>query len=456
MSSAPAPTDTIVAPCTAAGVGERAIVRLSGSKARSLAFSTLSLECKPEPGCVVPATLSLAEGAPLPVEVLSWWAPRSLTGEDVVEVHLPAWPAVVTELVRRFVAGGARPAARGEFARRALALGKMDLPEVLALKRLMEAATAEDAAEAAQDLIHGETAERGHLRSALLDALALIEAHVDFEEEDTEEVGEKELLASLNRVRTCAENLGKRGRVAPLRDGETDVVLFGPPNAGKSLLFSVLCPGARTTISPVAGTTRDALEARVSRAGRSFRVLDGPGIVSGSSDAATIGAVDRLAMQRFVATLPSHAVMLLVDDAACPVDRETRSTLVGMIGSRRCVSVLNKMDLLESGLSDAGGGQAVHVSALRALGLDELWEAIFAASPSGSAPDLASRADVDAASAILPVLASTADLPLEGALPLLSWALRDAFRILEEEDDQLLDVQEEILDRIFSEFCVGK
>lgn len=465
MSSATAPTDTIVAPCTAAGVGQRAIVRLSGSKARALASATLSLAREAEPGCVVPAVLQLAEGAPLPVEVLSWWAPRSFTGEDVVEVHLPGWPAVVTELVRRFVAGGARPAARGEFARRALALGKMDLPEVLALRRLMEAATAADAAEAAQDLIHGATAERGHLRLALLDALALIEAHVDFEEEDTEEVGEKELLAALDRVRKCAESMGKRARVVPLRDGETDVVLFGPPNAGKSLLFSVLCPGARTTVSPVAGTTRDALEARVSRAGRTFRVLDGPGIVSDQSDVATVDAVDRLAMQRFVATLPSNAVMLLVEDAACPADQETRSVLADMVGSRRCVSVLNKMDLLQTDPSHVGGAgssgqedswQTVHVSALRAFGLEDLWEAILATSPTGSAPDLASRADVDAASAILPLLDSIADLPLEGALPLLSWALRDAFRILEEEDDRLLDVEEEILDRIFAEFCVGK
>lgn len=460
-----AAAEIIVAPCTAAGAGERAIIRLSGHGAHALAASTLRLQAEPAPGCVVPAVLELAEGAPLPVEVLGWWAPRSLTGEDVVEVHLPGWPAVVTDLVRRFVAAGARPATRGEFARRALAMGKLDLPGVLTLGRLVAATTVEEAARAAEELSEGTTAEHRQLVAALLDALALIEAHVDFEEEDTGAVGEAELRPALQRVRDEAARMGRRGASVPTRDGEVDVVLLGPPNVGKSLLFARLCPDARTTVSPVAGTTRDALEARVVREGRTFRVIDGPGILAADSGDAAMGALDRLAMARFAATLPAAAVVLLVEDAATAMPGAERAALELVADARRCVPVLNKIDLVEPVGAEASAGsqppsdaaeRTVRVSALQGIGLDDLWRAVLAVSPAPGAPDLASRADVDAAAAILPLLDEADGLSLESALPTLSLALRDALDILEEEEDRRLDVDEEILDRIFAGFCVGK
>ncbi len=472
-------TDTIVAPCTAPGAGERAIVRVSGRMAHELTAQVLggvpATESEDgQPGQPVVRALfdlgAVRGDAPVPVQLLRWWAPRSLTGEHVVEIHMPAWPALVTEFVRRLVGAGARPAARGEFARRAWVHGKLDAAGVMALSQLVNATTIAEAAEAAEALVGQSSIARRELAAALLDALALIEAHVDFEEEDTEEVGEADLRAALERVADCAQAMGQRGSGAAVRDGVTDVVLLGVPNVGKSSLFGALCPGARSAVSAVAGTTRDALEAHVTRAGRRFRILDGPGLdeqfllPSGlqdpGSEAADHQSLDVLAMQRYVAQLPPDAVVLFVDG---PADGQPQAGTFAdrlcqqLVADRPCVRVWNKIDLLpEQQRMGARSGGCLPVSALQGWGLEELWEAVLKVAPVALSGDLSLRADADAAQALLPWLEELDAAPLEGALPALSLALRDMLEVLERDADARLDVDEEILDRVFSGFCVGK
>lgn len=450
--------DTIVAPITAAGFGQRAAVRLSGPEAWALAEEVLQTSEAPRPGRSVAARLDLGDGIAADVTLLAFRAPRSLTGEDVIEFHLVGWPVLVTDLVARLVAAGARPAERGEFTRRAVATGRMDLAAGLAVGRLVGARDAEEAAAAAFQLAGGLAARHAELREALLSTRALIEAHVDFEEEDTESVGEDDVRAGLLAARDIALRLARECVERPPSDGETDIALFGPPNAGKSALFLALCPGADTTVSPVAGTTRDTLEARVVQGGRRFRVLDGPGI-DDQPEGEVLDALDRRAMELYLDGLPRYAIVLHVVDATVLDDPHARARRIDRIGERPCVDVANKCDLLPTGTTMAAV-PGLPVSALRGIGLDALWAAIAAAAPAPRAPDLATRGELRALELVGPLLAEALAEPrpgaLSGVLPEVSMALREALAHLDAEAQLAADLDEEVLDRIFASFCVGK
>ena len=479
-SDGPVGGDTIVAACSAPGVGERSLVRLSGDGSHDVVRAVLDTDALPRPGRVGTARLDLGGSVHLPVVVLAWRMPRSFTGEDVVEIHLPGWPPVVTELVRRCVAHGARPAARGEFARRAVALGRIDLGQAVALGRLGSARTEQDARAAVAQLSRGVRGAHDDLRAELLAVLALLEAHVDFEDEDTESIDEAAVRDGLERLLAGTRRLADATTRGRQQDGETDVVLLGPPNAGKSLLFTRLVPGARTTVSPQAGTTRDVLEARVERAGRRYRVLDGPGVDLPAAQAAQaardeldeLDELDADAMRRHLAALPAASVVLLVEDVTdpLPADRrvERRRALRAAAAGRSVVPVLNKVDRLRPDQRPEAGGP-LWVSALRGDGLPELWAAIEGAAPEPAAPDVLMRSWWEAAELIEPLLeealapgaASGAGdpgpaPPLLGVLPLLSVTLRDALDHLDREQDQVPDVTQEVLDRIFEGFCIGK
>lgn len=446
-----AAVDTIVAPITAPGAGERAALRLSGPRALDLAQAACNPTGPLEPGRLVAGALRFSEETAAPLLLLAFRAPRSLTGEDVVEVHLPGWPPLLAEVVARLVAAGARPAARGEFTRRAVAAGRLSLRQGLAAGRLVEARDAEEAAAAAAELSQPLRARHAELREALLDALVLVEAHADFEEQDTEAVGEAELRAALERARAGLERLAAAVAAAPALDGETDVALLGPPNAGKSALFLALCPGARTTVSPVPGTTRDALEARVTRGGRRWRVLDGPGL---DPRHPALGPLDRRAMELFAAQLPPRAVVLDLEDAGAPSPGPARAARAAAAGARPVVRLLSRCDLDPQGRVPDDG--RLRVSALRGTGLDALWEALERAAPRAGAPDLAAaeeaRATARAAEALERALAG----PLQGELPLLALELREALAALDEPGGGGARLPEELLERIFAGFCIGK
>jgi len=450
-----AAVDTIVAAITPPGFAERAAVRLSGPAAFALARAVLELPGSLPPGRVASAIWRVAPLLPLPVTVLPFRAPRSYTGEDVIEIHLKGWPVLVTDLITRLVAAGARPAARGEFSRRALATGRVTVGQTLALARLIAARTAEEASAAAGELTGGPASRRSKLREALVETLARLEAHVDFEEEDTEAVTEADLRAGLLRAAQLARDAVATTKRTAHSDGESDIVLLGAPNAGKSQLFLALCPGARTTVSPMAGTTRDALEARVVRNGRRWRVLDGPGIDSGEFP---LTPLDRRAGEAWIAQLPKLAVVLLMEDSAAAPSEATRARLKAAAGNRPVVPVLSKCDLLAPGevARRASAGGACAVSAQDHTGLTELWAAVAMAAPVPLAPDFAAEREAQAAAKLLPLLEDALAAPLTGTLPLVSMGLRDALACLHDTTEGGENLTEEVLDRIFASFCIGK
>ena len=472
----PVGVDTIVAAASAAGDGERGIVRISGPEAHRLAWAALGLDGESTaplaPGRVTHAAVDLGGGAQMPAEVLAWSGPRSATGEDVAELHVPGWPPVLTEVVRRAVRAGARPAARGEFTRRALANGRLDLVSALAVGRLAEARNGAEVSLAAAAL-SGVTAGRGaSLREALLDVLALIEAHVDFEDEDTEGVTLTALGHALDAARQLAAALAHVTEQAPGRDGETDVALVGAPNAGKSSLLAALCPDAVTTISPLPGTTRDALDAHAIVDGRRLRLIDGPGI----GDAGQLSdELDRDAGRAWLGMIPAGAIVVHVIDGSdtTPPCAELAHWLA--TDDRPRITLHNKCDLLHDerapgeAQAAAGTGASGHgtesergpqgtllVSAVSGVGLDALRARLVAVIPEPPPLDALVGGEAEAAAAVLGPLTEACTDDWEGRLPLLSLTLRDALQRMEREAEQPLDLDDEVLTRIFSRFCIGK
>ena len=219
-----------------------------------------------------------ADGRPLDRALVVFFpAPHSSTGEEVVEFFCHGSPAVVAALVAAARAAGARPAARGEFTRRALANGKLDLAEAEGIAALA-AAESRGAARRALSLVEGELSRRvGAAREAMLDVLAGLEAGLDFAEDvpATDLAAAGEALAAVARE---AESLAAAAARGGARDRRKVVVILGRPNAGKSTLFNALVGRDRAIVTAVAGTTRDAIAETCEIGGETVTLYDTAGL----------------------------------------------------------------------------------------------------------------------------------------------------------------------------------
>ena len=320
---------TTICACATALPAHTALIRLSGTEARYIARrADLPL---PEPWCWIAAHWPIGGGR-LPVRVLYCLAPRSFTGEDLVEIAVPGSRAVVDLVLATLQVAGAVAAEPGGFARRALASGRLTLDRAEAL---LAVATAPDAAAAARAIgrLRGALAdELEPVRMRLIELRASVEAGLDFAGEDGISSFDPQhlrqelsaLRAVLARWRCAANDLGN----------DPVVCLVGPANAGKSALFARLT-GAPALISPIAGTTRDPLEAMWHVAGRPVRLVDTAGWL------AAAGTLDAQAMAAGTATLAGAAVIIACSapDAPCPLQ------LPDDCDPSRCIVVATKSDL---------------------------------------------------------------------------------------------------------------
>ena len=448
--SALAAGDTIVAPVTPPGRGGVCIVRLSGPEALPLA--TQIAGALPPPRQAALRELRV-DGEPLDRGlVLAFPAPRSFTGEDTVEFQLHGSPVVATLLVRGLVALGAREAGPGEFTRRAFLNGRLDLAQAEAIADLIASASAE-AARAALRSLEGEFSSRVTALVEQLTRLRIrLEAGLDFPEEGVDDLDDPELegllaalLHDLAEVRQAAE----RGRV--LRDGLT-LVIAGPPNAGKSSLLNRLAGYEAAIVTELPGTTRDLVREDILIDGMPVRVVDTAGLRAAQD------CVEQEGIRRAREAMGRADVVLLVgagdepplapDDFALPAE-----TLV--------LRIRNKTDLL--GLPPAVGRasdglEELRLSALTGAGIELLrdWLKAFAGHGAGEGGSYAARrrhlealdrAEVTAERALALLRAgSTAELAAE--------ELRAAQQALGEITGEF--TTEDLLGRIFSEFCIGK
>lgn len=468
-------SDTIVACSTAPGVGAIAIVRLSGPRAVALAGACFE---PVKPGRALDAVPShlLSAGRivdPRTGEVIDkvlvavMRAPHSYTGEDVVEIHCHGSPVVVREVIEALIGLGARLARPGEFTRRAYENGRIDLAQAEAVCDLITAETTR-ARRIALHQLEGRLSEQiRDLRSRLLDTLAEAEAYIDFPEEDLPPVRVEHWLEELARVVEKIEVLisqGERGRLA--REG-IRVVITGRPNVGKSSLFNQIVGHERAIVSPHPGTTRDTIEARVEIAGMPVTFVDTAGLRAQAEQ------IEHLGIARAQKEIASASVVMLCVDASQPWSREDDEAWEIVKGSSPVI-VLTKIDLVPYGQWQEGltiplrVDQIIETSALTGKGVDDLIGLLrsrLVEAVDGSEEILISNLrHLTALRAAREALGRAREALGKGLSP--EFASADMHEALAElgqiagpgllQDEAPMPVSEELLDLIFSRFCIGK
>jgi tRNA modification GTPase len=273
--------DTIVGLATAVGDGCRSILRLSGPDAHALAATAfLNGDPPPWPRPIRKPVVIRIDAWQRTVEgvLFAWPDGRSATGQPIAELHLPAGPALTSAIQEQLVGAGARPAKRGEFTLRSFLAGKIDLAQAEGVLGLVEAADVRQLAFAVDRRTGGLSRRIAALRSTLLDFLADVEASLDFVEEDIQFVDRsgvtERLKAAIAEVESLQAEHGRRSMGA----GRPTVVFVGPPNAGKSSLFNALLGDARAITSPEPGATRDVIVATAKIGGIEVELLDTAGV----------------------------------------------------------------------------------------------------------------------------------------------------------------------------------
>ena len=459
--------DTIVAVSTPRGRGAVSIVRLSGRDAVKLARTVVTpLQRSAFPGeprrmirarLVQPSDGHLLDDA----LVVFFRGPASFTGEDVVEFHVHGSPAILQALIMELTNLGARPAQPGEFTYRAFIHGKMDLIQAEALNDLIQADAPENA-RAALHQLEGDLSRRlGAWRSELLDLVADLEAEIDFgDDEPAPLVSADAVRRRLERLRDESVALaGTYARGRALREGWL-VVITGKPNAGKSSLFNALLRTARAIVTDQPGTTRDFLRERILMEGLSVDLVDTAGL-SGRPD-----PIERIGMERARELIQDAHQVLWVLDRSRPLDAEDER-IFEWIRNRPTWILVNKVDLEAAWSPETvkkrfPGWETFFISCLRGDGLESLEQRLreevraFAEGfRSGAAAVLTNARHYAALQRCRRGLErAVANLDQAAPLPIVVEDLRSVVRELDRLTGRT-DV-DEILDRIFRRFCIGK
>ncbi len=456
--------DTIAAIATPPGTGGIGIIRASGPDAERIgrvlfkprkAVPFFSSHRLYHGEIICPATGRILD------EVLIAFlrAPHSFTGEDTLEIHCHGGPLILEEVLQAVLRAGSRPAEPGEFTRRAFLNGRLDLSQAEAVQEIITARTRQGL-DLAVGHLHGSLSRIiEELRSSILDILTLLEAEIDFQEEEGIETTPREgLLDHLRAIAAKIEELTAsygEGRIA--REGAR-VVITGKTNVGKSSLFNRLLGEKRAIVTPHAGTTRDFIEESVGIRGTPVRFIDTAGIRE-SQDPVEKAGIELVWQQAAAAD-----VVVVLLDGNTALTAEDRS-IMDANRDRNVIVAVNKCDLPRvldgNSLSGAlSGRELLWISAKTGQGLESFRDAVHAAvaRTGGEGRTETFLTNLRHKIALEHAFASlrTAEQGLSGGLSpeFIAFDLREALVALGEVTGQT--ITEEVLDRIFATFCIGK
>ena len=439
---------TIAAISTPAGRGGIGVLRLSGPDARPIAARVLRFRRPPAwtTWRAFLAELSDNEGVTIDQVVVTYYAaPRSYTAEDVVEIACHGAPVVLRAALDQLLAAGARLANPGEFTLRAFLNGRLDLPRAEAVHDLIQSTTLYQARIAAQQIDGAVSRRLAPLKEQLLGLITLLEAGIDFAEDDIDVAATAQIVGQLAPLLTQTRALVKSYAYGKLVHDGLSLAIVGRPNAGKSSLFNRLLQQDRAIVTDIPGTTRDLVSETASLHGLPVKFIDTAGIREGGD------LVETLGIARSYAAMADADCTLLVIDLSQPADPLDASLAARVAGPLLVVG--NKCDLPR--LNPTAG---LPVSALTGEGMDELRDRIHAiVAPEGvqEAGFLTSLRHARLLEEVLVALeraqvAAVEHVPHEMLLLDLYSALTplDAITGATTADD--------ILNRIFATFCIGK
>ena len=452
--------DTIAAISTPVGEGGIGIIRVSGPEAGAIARRIVQRATNGDfeshrfcYGRVIdPASGETVDEA----MVVFMGAPRSFTREDVLEIQCHGGYLVTRRVLEVVLACGARLAEPGEFTRRAYLNGRIDLVQAEAVIDVIRSKT-EASLSLAQHQREGQLSDRlGAVRGSLLHALALVEAFIDFPEDEIDPAAQAEIeVLSRDALMRIGELLAgfDEGRV--LREG-VSVLIAGKPNVGKSSLLNTLLQEKRAIVTSVPGTTRDIIEEVVNVRGLPLRMLDTAGI------RATEDIVEREGVRLALEKIPQADLILFVLDGARPFDADDRMLLDSLEG-KRFIAVVNKSDLPRRLELPAylGGVESVFISTATGDGIADLREVVFQIFIHGVAIDsreyvaLSQTRHRDAlVKAQGCITLFLANLAAGHPLDLLAIDLKGALNAVGEVTGET--TPDDVLDLIFQRFCIGK
>jgi tRNA modification GTPase len=462
-------TDTIVAISTPPGRGGIGIVRLSGPLAASIAIQLVRLRQPLEHGRarladvldeaadLAAADSGVDEGRIDEAVVTFFGAPHSYTSEDLVEIAAHGSPVVLELLLGRAMKLGARLARPGEFTERAFLSGKLDLTQAEAVRDLIEAQTLTQARQAASQMGGALSRRVGPVKQALVELIALLEAGIDFAEDDVEVTPEAEIarrIGELTPPLSALEASFARGRI--VHDGLT-LAIVGRPNVGKSSLFNCLVERDRAIVTATPGTTRDTVSERISLEGIPLELVDTAGLREGLHG--SLEEAEQLGIRRSREALADAALVVVVLDATEALNDEERRLLAAVEGRPALVAV-NKSDLMEAGraLPDCAGLPTLATSALTGDGIAELRKRILELATGGAAAEPGILTSLRHQQAIAAALAALADAAQANASSIPhEMILLDLYRALWALDSLTgQTTPDDILNLIFSTFCIGK
>jgi tRNA modification GTPase len=447
--------DTIVAIATPPGRGGIGIVRLSGPQAQQLAQSMLRLSRPLEAARAVFAELVEPQSQErIDEAVVTYFAnPHSYTTDDIVEISAHGSPVVLRHIVELALAGGARLAEPGEFTMRAFLNGRLDLTQAEAVRDLIESQTLYQAKVAAQQLEGALSKRLQPIKKMLVDLIAVMEAGIDFAEDDVALLPPEQILARIEAVQGPLEKLKDSfayGKV--VHEGFT-LAIVGRPNVGKSSLFNRLIERERAIVTALPGTTRDLVTETVALGGIPLKLIDTAGLRHSTDEAESIG------IRKSYEALSDADMVLVVLDSSNQIAPEDHD-LLETTKNRKVIVVANKADLGEFCLSAPDGPKILRTSALTGEGIDQLRAEILDALSGGSTGEheagfLTNVRHQRLVEESLTSL-STAQRAVEGGIPheMIMMDLYGALRPLDAITGET--TADDILNLIFSSFCIGK
>jgi len=469
--------DTIVAVATPAGRGGIGVVRLAGSEARAISAPLLRLKHDLEPGRAVFGELvdpdSCGAGAfarerfggderPDPAMphtqridevVVTYFAkPHSYTTDDIVEISAHGSPVVLRHIVELALARGARLAEPGEFTMRAFLNGRIDLTQAEAVRDLIESQTLYQAKVAAQQLEGGLSRRLQPIKQNLVELIARLEAGIDFAEDDVSVLPSEKILEQIAAVRAPLEELAATFTYGKIVHQGLTLAIVGRPNVGKSSLFNRLVERERAIVTATPGTTRDLVSETVAIGGIPVRLVDTAGIRRALDEAESIG------IRKSMEALAEADLVLAVIDCSQPVASEDRE-LLSQVGPRPAILVANKCDLNGSQfpVADAGLPQ-VRTSAVTGEGVHELRAQILQHIGTGAETESGMLTNIRHRNLVRDSLAAldAARIAVKNRVPheMLLLDLYNTLRPLDEITGAT--TSDDILNLIFSTFCIGK